>query len=219
MRLKDRLDAGAAAAAGFAQQQRQRRQLPHRGRPAGKAGGAERGHLLAVERQRQLVRAARGAVHDGKIDLVVAETALDGLRVVDKDARLQPGHVGPQAGEQRGQHGLADRDVDADQTARRAAAVAQHGRGLVAGTEDRAGVLEQGLARLREVDAAVHAVEQPHPVIALQLADGDADGGLRHAELRGGAADAAAAADRREDLQMANGHAVTSSINDYLYIL
>jgi hypothetical protein len=46
------------------------------------------------------------------------------------------------------------------------------------------------------------------PVVALQLADGDADGGLGHVELLRRRRDALAAADRHEDLQMAHGHSL-----------
>ena len=96
--------------------------------------------------------------------------------------------------------------ADAELRTRRGVRVARRALRDLGLVQDPTGLDEQRGAGRGEGDAAVGAVEQPHAQLCLELADLLADGGLRHVQALGGAAEVQLLRDRDEVPQVSQLH-------------
>ena len=174
----------------------------------GLAAGTRGDQRLVAQRGDVQPLGGSGEADDDGVELLVA----DGLDELMRGARLERHLDVRRLGGERLE---GARDAGGEHVRHVADAELRAGRGVgftrgalcdLGLVQDPAGLDEEGGAGHGEGDAAVGAVEQADAQLRLELADLLADGGLRHVEALGGAAEVQLLRDRDEVPQVSQLH-------------
>ena len=209
MRLKDRIQKGAAGAALFPQKQIAGRHIRE-----GEAVFLQE-RVIRREDEHQLVAGKRLAgqvamldrrFDHGQIEAVIQQHLLERIDVGDGGLQAQARPLLLHAAHNAGQLVIAQRDARADAQHAALVAVAQLALHLVERIDDVHGVGAHAPPAVGQIEPLVQPLEQANAVYLLDFMDGAGDGGLGHVQVFRRAGDVHRAADLQKDADVADGH-------------
>ena len=170
----------------------------------GEGRSAEQGHVLLEQGLDPQVLGEGHVVHQAHIQAVFQQQPLDAVRVSHQGGKLHLGALPPELGQHPGEPGGPKSDVRPHPQP--VGGFPQLVLRLLKAPQYLLGRGEQGAPGLGHIDAAIHPLKEPHPIVLFQLLDGQAHCGLGGVQGLGRLRKAHLAADLREYGEMAFCH-------------
>ena len=161
--------------------------------------------LLCEQRGEGDEARAHHARHDGGVQFVFQKALFHLIGGVHRHLQADVREAGAEICRQGGHAVHAEGDAGAHAQQAVGIRVLKRGLHLVVQADEVRGIAQQGAARLGYFQALADALEQAGAVVLLQLADGDADGGLGHIQCLRGPGDAFRVCHGDEDAEVTDG--------------